>query len=224
MEKIFKNTDSCYIYYSIMGNIGAGKTTLASELATILGLKLYKEKIKNNKYLDKFYADMKKYAFETELYLLRKRWKQQKDIVESLKSKGVIQDRTIYEDLVFYMTLKESGMLTDDQYNTCIKYFINIIKLIYKPNVIIYLKVSPDVLLERIKKRGRENEKGVNKEYLMKLEKYYNDIYINISKTIPVIVVNWNKDSKDITADAEKIAQLIKAEINKGFYREIVYN
>lgn len=172
------------MYISIMGTIGGGKTTMTIKLAKRLGYKIYKEKVEDNRYLKLFYSDMKRYSFQTEMNMLYNRWTQQ----EKIGPKSV-QDRTIYEDLIFANILKNSGLMTKNDYDTYKEFYDKVIGTLKYPDVIIYLKVSPQIALERIRKRGRKMEAGITIEYLRKLELEYNKLYKALSDKTKVIVV-----------------------------------
>ena len=193
---------------SIAGLIGSGKTSLATELSKLLGIHLYKEKVNDNKYLSLFYDDMKKYAFQTEIYTMFLR-KLVRDTI-SADGNGSVVDRSIYEDRIFIDILYEDGSLTDMDYATLVEILDNTIENIEEPDIVIYLDVSPETAIRRIKKRGRLMEKDIATVYIEKLHKKYTDFQRYLISRVPVISVDWNTDHPDVSVPASELAILIK--------------
>lgn len=182
---------SADLFISISGLIGAGKSTLATSLGNILGLPVYYEPVQDNEYLEDFYKDMKAHAFEMQIYLLNKRFKQQQKIIWD--GRGGIQDRTIYEDTIFAKMLLDGGMISEKNYRTYIELFHNMSNFMKRPNLIVHLEVTPEESYERIKNRGRECEDAVTIDYLTRLHTAYEDFINDISKVIPVVRVKYDK-------------------------------
>lgn len=182
---------SADLFISISGLIGAGKSTLATSLGNILGLPVYYEPVQDNEYLEDFYKDMKAHAFEMQIYLLNKRFKQQQKIIWD--GRGGIQDRTIYEDTIFAKMLLDGGMISEKNYRTYIELFHNMSNFMKRPNLIVHLEVTPEESYERIKNRGRECEDAVTIDYLTRLHAAYEDFINDISKVIPVVRVKYDK-------------------------------
>ena len=193
------------VYISIAGLIGAGKTTLATALGETLGLPVYYEPVSDNVYLEDFYKDMKRYGFPLQIYLLNKRFRQQQQIVWD--GRGGVQDRTIYEDAIFAKMLHDDGLMEHREYQTYLSLFNNMSNFMRKPNVIVYLDVTPEESYERIKMRSRECESSLPLEYLQKLSKAYEDFLEDISQLIPVLRVNWSRFHT-----AEEMAKQIQTE------------
>jgi deoxyadenosine kinase len=200
------------LFIGISGLIGAGKTTLAEALARKLNLPVNYEPVIDNVYLQDFYKDMTKYSFPLQVFLLNKRFKQQQQIVWG--GIGGVQDRTIYEDSVFAKMLKDSGMMTERDYNTYIELFKNMSNFMKKPNIIVHLDLSPHDALERIKMRNRGCESGITIEYLESLHAAYEEFIAEIARVIPVIKVDYSEfRSVDemamrIISEYEKIANI----------------
>lgn len=195
-------------FIGISGVIGAGKTTLAASLSKALSLPVYHEGVIDNEYLKDFYADMKKYAFPLQVYLLNKRFRQHQQII--WQGQGGVQDRTIYEDSIFAKMLKDSNLMDERDYRCYLELFNNMANFMRKPTLIVHLDVSPEDSLKRIKLRGRIMEQSITLEYLQNLHRAYDEFLTDISKVIPVIKVNWSEFKTP-----EDMAILIKDEWTK---------
>eukprot|EP00053_Salpingoeca_punica_P022856 m.215512 g.215512 ORF g.215512 m.215512 type:complete len:261 (+) comp41658_c0_seq1:84-866(+) len=193
------------IFISISGMIGAGKTTLATELARVMDLPVYYEPTdKDNVYLSDFYRDQARYSFPLQVFLLNRRFQQHQQIIWS--GKGGVQDRTIYEDTVFAKVLHESGNMEDREYLTYRSLFSNMSNFMKKPNLIVHLDVSPEESQRRINMRSRKCEDGIPLAYLQNLHRAYEDFIQEISRIIPVIRVNYS-EFQSATDMAEMVAQ-----------------
>lgn len=179
------------LFIGIAGMIGAGKSTLASSLGKHLEIDVYYEPVENNEYLADFYRDTKRYSFATQIYLLNRRFQQHQEII--WRGRSAVQDRTIYEDSIFARMLAETGLMEERDYRTYVDLFRNMSNFMCKPNVIIYLDVSPERSMERIQSRGRAVEGGITLEYLAALHKGYREFVADISRVIPVIQVDYDR-------------------------------
>ncbi|NAW50550.1 deoxynucleoside kinase [Elizabethkingia argentiflava] len=160
------------MHIAVTGNIGAGKTTLTKMLAKHYGWEAQFEDVDHNPYLNDFYHDMAKWAFNLQIYFLGSRFKQIKEIRES--GKNVIQDRTIYEDAnIFAENLNDMGLLNERDFNNYKSVFSLMKSFLSAPDLLIYLKADISKLVEQIAKRGREYEAGISIEYLSKLNHKY---------------------------------------------------
>jgi deoxyadenosine kinase len=190
----------------ISGIIGVGKSTLSKNLGDELGFNVIKEPVETNEYLSSFYNDMKKYSFPMQIYLLNARFKQHQQMVWSDNSS--IQDRTIYEDVIFAKMLHESNMIEDLDFKTYVELFNNMSNFLHRPDIILYLDVNPEIALKRINSRSRNCESGISLEYLYALKKGYEEWLDDIKERIPVIYLDWNSYQ-----DPHKIANIIKDKI-----------
>ena len=201
------------MFIGIAGLIGAGKTTLATALGEHLGLPVYYEPVQDNEYLADFYRDTKTYAFATQIYLLNRRFQQHQEII--WRGGGGVQDRTIYEDAVFAKTLVNQGLMDERDYRTYLQLFRNMSNFMCRPNVIVYLDLSPESSMKRIEQRNRNVEKGIPIDYLVHLRAEYENFIADISRTIPVIRVGWEQ-----YRTVEEMVSVIEHEyFNKSFLR-----
>jgi deoxyadenosine kinase len=201
------------LFIGIAGMIGAGKSTLATALGRHLEMDVYYEPVEDNEYLDDFYRDTKRYAFATQIYLLNRRFQQHQEII--WRGRPAVQDRTIYEDSIFAKMLAETGLMDERDYRTYVQLFKNMSNFMCKPNVIVYLDVTPEKSIERIKSRGRGNEAGISLDYLTALYRGYEDFIDDISRIIPVIRVDYDR-----FATAEEMAEVIRSEyVDASFLR-----
>ena len=167
---------SKFNYIAIEGNIGAGKTSLAMQLAREFNAKLILERFMDNPFLPKFYENQQRYAFPLEMSFLADRYQQLlEDITQfDLFKDCVVADYDVYKSLIFAkVTLQE------EEFNLYKKLFHLMHKELSKPDIYVYLYQNTDRLLENIKKRGRQYEQSIEREYLQKI----NDGYLDFIKT-----------------------------------------
>jgi deoxyadenosine kinase len=203
------------LFIGIAGMIGAGKSTLAAALGSHLGLPVYYEPVQDNEYLADFYRDTARYAFSTQIYLLNRRFQQHQEII--WRGGGGVQDRTIYEDAVFARTLVRLGLLEQRDYRTYVALFRHMSNFMCRPGVIVYLDVRPERSLERIRMRERDVESGVTLDYLTALYEEYEAFVADISRSVPVIRVDW-----DQFRDVGEMAVAIEREYLRGSFLRTV--
>jgi deoxyguanosine kinase len=159
-----------YNYVVIEGNIGAGKTTLATRISDQFNARLILERFAENPFLPKFYDDPEKYSFPLELSFLADRYKQLKEelVEQDLFKSFTIADYYFMKSLVF-----AASTLTGDEYNLYRQIFYIIYGSLPKPDIYVYLHLRPDRLLQNIEKRGRNYEKSITGDYLQKIQDNY---------------------------------------------------
>lgn len=162
------------MYIAVVGNIGAGKTTLTNMLAKHYGWEPRFESVEDNPYLDDFYKDMKRWSFDLQVYFMNKRIHDIMDIAKS--GETVIQDRCAFEDrYIFAPTLYEQGNLTERDFALYTELFDMMIKLVPQPGLVIYIQSSIGNLVNQIEKRNRGCESTMSIDYLSNLNNNYND-------------------------------------------------
>ncbi len=158
----------------VAGNIGAGKTSLTERLGRRLGWRTAYESVIDNPYLADFYRDMKAWAFHLQIYFLGHRAEQHLALAQAPES--AIIDRSIYEDAeIFARAALKLGAVTERDYETYRRVYELVVRSLPPPDLLIYLEAPVPVLLERIRARGREMEKGITAEYLELLESHYEE-------------------------------------------------
>ncbi len=203
------------MHIAITGNIGAGKTTLATLLADHYGWEALYEAVDNNPFLADFYADMPRWAFHLQLYFLNSRFGQMRRVraVIETGSTTVIQDRTIYEDAdIFARNLHQSGTLSDREYDTYRSVFENMLSLVRPPDLMIYLRADLPKLRQQIRSRGREYEQDISDTYLGNLNQLYEDFARNYREGALLVVdvneLDYQKTPADFAVITDKIDKM----------------
>ncbi len=158
----------------VAGNIGAGKTSLTERLGEKLGWTTAYELVRDNPYLADFYSDMRAWAFHLQVFFLGHRAEQHLALARSPES--AIIDRSIYEDAeIFTRASLALGNVAQRDYDTYWRLYNLVVAHLPPPDLLIYLKAPVPVLLDRIRARGREIERGMTAEYLGLLELFYDN-------------------------------------------------
>ena len=161
------------LFVAMAGNIGCGKTTAAKLISQSFGFELFDEPVIDNRFLRDYYADMKRWSFTLQLEFLMKR-AQHHELIHTVP-KSCIQDRTLLEDPeIFAKYLHGLGHMDDRELDLYREYFGRLNRDLHQPDKVIYLQCNePEVLLRRIRQRGRKEESGITPEFLTGLAAYY---------------------------------------------------
>jgi deoxyadenosine/deoxycytidine kinase len=193
-------------YIVVEGPIGVGKSSLTNIVAERFSARRVMEVVEENPFLASFYADRAKYAFQTQMFFLLSRFKQQQDLFQQdLFSSVTVSDYLFAKDRIF-----ANLTLQADELSLYERMFDALQPRVTKPDLVIYLQARLDVLLARIKKRGREFERKFDPQYLEGLCKAYNDFFFHYVDT-PLLVVNTSDiDFVNNPADLEDLLSVIR--------------
>lgn len=209
-----KNSEHKF-FLVIAGNIGVGKTTLAEFVGQKLKWVIYHEPVKENPYLAKFYQDMVRWSFHSQIFFLSERFKSHIQINKLYSP--IIQDRSIYEDSeVFVDCLFNRQQLSARDYETYRELYASMIEVLKPPDLTLYLRASPWTLLSRIRKRWREVERDIDKEYLFQLNLSYEKWIGEWQKKHRVITIET--DGRDLLQELkwrEEIISMVENEYCK---------
>jgi deoxyadenosine/deoxycytidine kinase len=193
-------------YIAVEGPIGSGKTTLAQILADRMGGRLVQEPVDENPFLPAFYDDARKHAFQTQLFFLLSRFQQQQQLFQQdLFTQSTVADYLFAKDRIFAgLTLDANELALYDRLYEVLG------PRVVRPDLVIYLQARKDVLLHRIRKRGRPYERQIDPAYLEALATAYADFFFHYDET-PLLVVNTSDiDLVNSEADVEALAAVIR--------------
>jgi deoxyadenosine/deoxycytidine kinase len=202
-------------HIAVEGPIGVGKTTLAKLLARTTDSRVMEEE-SINPFLKDFYQGKRGAAFQCQLYFLLMRYQQMGSIVQpSLFEKTIISDYIVEKELIFaQLTLDEKELFIHR------KLYNLLLAPLPRPEAVIYLQATTDVLKKRIKKRNRDTEKNISDEYIEKLNEAYNYFFFHYKQT-PLLIVNVN--DVDFEKKPDELNRLISM-INSLEYGVMLYN
>ena len=194
--------NSKYKYIVIEGNIGAGKTSLATMISETFKSRLLLERFADNPFLPKFYDNPARYSFTLELSFLADRYQQLKEELGTLDifSPFTVADYFFMKSLVF-----ASSTLDGDEYKLYRQIFYIIHNTLPKPDLFVFLHVSPDNLLRNIVNRGREYESSITKEYLKNIQESYFTYFRQNPENRYLILNTSDIDFVNNQSDYEKV-------------------
>lgn len=193
-------------HIAIEGSIGVGKTSLAQILAKKLNAKLILEEFEENPFLVDFYKDSERYGFQTQLFFLLSRYRQQQDLQQTdLFTKAIVSDYMFVKDRLFAaLNLNDKEMSLYESVARILEQNITF------PDLVIFLQSDTDRLMHNIKIRGREYEQSIDWKYIDALNQIYNEYFFRFEKS-PLLIINTNDiDFVNNKKDLDEIIQFIR--------------
>lgn len=193
-------------YIAIEGPIGAGKSTLARILAERTDSRLVLAGDEENPFLDRFYKDERAHAFQTQLFYLLSRYQQQANLQQGeLFRRGLVTDYLFAKDRIFAaLTLDEQEFRLYDRIYSMLD------AQLPRPDLVVYLQARPEVLADRVKKRGRAAESSIRAGYLEEVSQAFNQFFFHYNET-PLLVVNTSDiDFETVDSDRETLLREIQ--------------
>jgi deoxyguanosine kinase len=190
-------------YIAVEGPIGAGKSSLAEILAEELSARIIRESPEENPFLGAFYKDRRRHAMSAQLFFLLQRYAQQGELLQGdlFSRGGVVSDYLFAKDRLFaLLNLSADEMALYDRIYQMLK-----VRTV-TPDLVVYLQARTDVLLERIRKRGRPEEKPIRAEYVEEVARAYAEFFFGYSEG-PLLIVNASEI--DFVGNAEHRRELI---------------
>lgn len=205
-----------YNFIAIEGNIGAGKTSLASMIANDFNAKLILEQFEDNAFLPKFYKEPDKYAFPLEMAFLASRFQQLKDQLgdRELFKTFTISDYYIIKSLIF-----AGKTLAQDELSLYNRFFQIIHSQLPKPDLFVFLYVETPKLQKNIRERGRDYEQEIEDEYLNRIQKGYFE-FMKHEREMKILLMDTNNlDFVHNKKDYQLIVDAISKDYNAGVNR-----
>ncbi|MBI3912961.1 MAG: deoxynucleoside kinase [Chloroflexi bacterium] len=174
-------------FVAIAGNIGVGKSTLVEMMCARWGWHPFVEGVVDNPYLADFYADMRAWAFHSQIFFLSQRLRDLRRLMAHEQS--VVQDRTVYEDAeIFAKNLHRQQLINARDWKSYSELYQALTQLLPPPDLVVYLQASVPTLRQRIAQRGREYEKNIAPDYLARLNELYEE-WIGGFTLCPALIV-----------------------------------
>ena len=183
LQALIEQTDLRYI--AVEGVIGAGKTTLCTMLGETLGARVVQEQFEENPFLKDFYKDPDRYGFQTQIFFLLTRYKQQRNLSQAdLFHRFLVTDYIFEKDKIFaYLNLQDEELKL---YETLVS---SIEHNIVQPDLVVYLQSSVERLMNNIRHRSRSYEESISETYIRDLNEAYNYFFFRYKAT-PLLIVN----------------------------------
>ena len=177
---------------AVSGTIGAGKSTLCHQLSQAIGYEVFDEPVTDNPYLTDFYADPHRWAFDAQVFMISHRFRRQMEAVHAAEGKGFLLDRCFHEDRVFAEINHELGHISDRAMQTYLHLYESFCRIVPPPEVVVYLRTSPEVAMLRVRERGRESERSLTWEYMDRLHEAYTRWVSDMKTKTKVLTFQWD--------------------------------
>jgi deoxyadenosine/deoxycytidine kinase/NTP pyrophosphatase (non-canonical NTP hydrolase) len=203
------------LYIAIEGAIGVGKTTLARLIKDEFSAELLLEVFEENPFLSDFYADRERYAFQTQIFFLLSRYRQQHKVIQqTLKRSSLISDYTFAKDRLFAHL-----NLGDDELSMYERVHAILAEKIPTPDLVVHLQADTDTLMERIAVRDRSYERGMSRDYIDSVHLAYERFFSGYTEA-PVLAIDTN--NLNVVRHPEDLAQVvgaIRSALTEGIYQ-----
>jgi len=197
-------------YIALEGPIAVGKTSLAQLLSKELGARLILEDFEDNPFLAEFYNDPERFGFQTQLFFLLQRYRQQQELRQvDMFQKLLVTDYMFVKDRLFAsLNLNEKEMQLYDTVANLLE------RNVIKPDLVIYLQADTDLLMRNIAKRGRAMEKNITWEYIDALNQVYTEYFFRYQET-PLVIINTNNiDFVKNESDLQEVINYIRQPVS----------
>jgi deoxyguanosine kinase len=201
-------------FIAIEGPIGVGKSTLARLIQSEFEAGLLMEVFEENPFLSKFYADRAKYAFQTQIFFLLSRYRQQSVVPQMLQSANLVSDYTFSKDRLFaHLNVREDELEMYERLHTLLA------EKVRQPDLVVYLRAETDALMERIAVRDREYERGMDRDYIQALNQAYTRFFADYALTPVLPIDTTDLDIVRRPEDLALVVQRIKSALGQGTHQ-----
>jgi len=214
-------------FITVEGCIGAGKSTFVENLAAVRrnsGLKsvVFPEPVDKpafRRFLGRYYGDQQRWGLTFQMYALKERFKQHTLAAElAVNGFDVLQDRSIYTDSCFGTLVRDAGNMDVDEWEVYADTFGAMKRFLRYPDLVIYLRTTPQVCDSRIRTRQRSEESGIPMDYLQKLHEKHEQFAVEMARFTRVVVLDWDDFNQKMSEINERIESALSAPI--GFLRD----
>ena len=198
-------------FIAVAGNIGVGKSSLTGLLSDRFDWEPFFEAVTDNPYLADFYEDMHRWSFHSQVFFLSRRLRHHHQLIQ--RPNSVVQDRTVYEDAeIFASNLYRQGQMDARDYQSYQELYDVMVHLLPPPDLVIYLRASVPVLIDRIAHRGRSFERSITPEYLERLNTLYEE-WVERFDLCPVLTIP--SDNLDFVSNTHHLDLIVEKVIEK---------
>lgn len=205
-------------FIAVAGNIGSGKSSLVQFLTSTYHVASFYEPNEENPYLADFYADMRRWAFHSQMFFLSNKFRMH---LEADRTAGVVvQDRTIFEDAeIFATALRQMHKIDERDWQTYWDFYQTILGAIQPPDLLIYVRASIRTLRKRIRLRGRAMEQNIPLSYLKRLERLYEQWVADYSFSEVLVLESDRLDYIGDLVDRQDVRERVEALLPRALYR-----
>jgi deoxyguanosine kinase len=212
---VTRNTHSRRWYVAIEGAIGVGKTTMARMLREHLDTGLLLEVFEENPFLSKFYESRARYAFQTQMFFLLSRYRQQQQVAEMLADRAVFADYIFAKDRLFARL-----NLAGDEWDVYEQIHGALAEQVILPNLVVYLQADTDVLMQRIAQRDRPYERDMDRAYIESLRHAYERFFASYRDTTVLYIDTNELNIVRRPQDFSDVVGRVRSALEEGAYQK----